>query len=102
MTNAASTVAALQVTLGLHIRRLRLARNLCVEVVAERTGLAEKSVRNLESGRGSTTATLMKVLSAVDAGRVLRALAPLDGEASSIKPPKLRQRARRPNPNEPA
>jgi transcriptional regulator with XRE-family HTH domain len=94
MTTTPKVAEDLQRQLGRHVRRLRLARNMSVESVAQATGLAEKSVRNLESGRGSTTETLFKVLSAVDATSLLKRLAPAevvcDGEVCLV-----RQRARR-------
>jgi transcriptional regulator with XRE-family HTH domain len=95
MNQVSQSVDELQVKMGAHVRRLRLERNLGVEAVAERTGLAEKSVRNLEGGRGSTTETLLKVLVAVDAQRVLRALTPPDVNLVTEDAPKIRQRARR-------
>ena len=94
MTTTPELVDNLQRQLGRHVRRLRLARNLSVEAVAHSTDLAEKSVRNLESGRGSTTETLFKVLTAVDAARLLKLLAPADVEGS-VNAVHVRQRARR-------
>lgn len=96
MNESSQLVNEFQQNLGLHIRRLRLARNLSVEAVAGSTQLAEKSVRNLESGRGSTTETLFKVLTAVNATKLLRMLTPLaatapDGATAAPE----RQRARR-------
>jgi transcriptional regulator with XRE-family HTH domain len=94
MTTTPNMVENLQRQLGRHVRRLRLGRNMSVEAVAQATDLAEKSVRNLESGRGSTTETLFKVLSAVDAARLLKHLAPAEVLAETGVAP-LRQRARR-------
>jgi transcriptional regulator with XRE-family HTH domain len=99
MTDIPHTVDTLQQNLGRYVRSLRLARNLSVEKVAETTALAEKSVRNLESGRGSTTETLFKVLTAVEASRLLKILTPAEAPAAldSKHGPvvRVRQRARR-------
>jgi transcriptional regulator with XRE-family HTH domain len=98
MTDIPQQVGTLQQNLGRYVRRLRLARNLSVEAVAETTDLAEKSVRNLESGRGSTTETLFKVLTAVEASRLLKILTPAEASAEKGTEPgqvRVRQRARR-------
>ena len=60
--------------LGARIRGLRIAAGLSIEVTAERAGLAEKSVRNLETGKGSTTETLLRVLDVLSARDTLAAL----------------------------
>jgi transcriptional regulator with XRE-family HTH domain len=74
-------IEKLQTNLGALIRRLRLEKTLSLEDVAERAGLAEKSVRNLEAGRGTTTETLFKVLTLLSATELLNHLAPeLDSE----------------------
>lgn len=102
MAHTPELVNEFQQSLGMHVRRLRLAKNLSVEAVAESTQLAEKSVRNLESGRGSTTETLFKVLTAVNARKLLRMLTPPaaatpDGTAGAPS----RQRAGRGQPKAP-
>lgn len=93
MNNDAQTLPSLQQKLGQSVRRLRLAQNMTVQEVAALTDLAEKSVRNLESGKGSTTETLFKVLSAVGAKRLLSALAP--AELAPGAPARARASARR-------
>lgn len=76
MAHTPELVNDFQQNLGMHVRRLRQAKNLSLEAVAASTQLSEKSVRNLESGRGSTTETLFKVLTAVNARKLLRLLTP--------------------------
>jgi transcriptional regulator with XRE-family HTH domain len=93
MTIETQALPALQQKLGQYVRRLRLAQNMTVQDVAASTDLAEKSVRNLESGKGSTTETLFKVLSAVGAKRVLGVLAP--AELTSGEPARTRASNRR-------
>lgn len=67
----------LQVDLGDRLRRLRLRRNLDQIQTAEKAGISEKALRNLESGRGSNVGTLLRVLKALDALDSLDALAPM-------------------------
>ena len=48
------TPEELQWILGERLRRLRLDRNLDQRTTAEKAGISEKALRNLEAGRGST------------------------------------------------
>jgi transcriptional regulator with XRE-family HTH domain len=66
----------LQATLGERLRRLRLSRNLDQRTTAEKAGISEKALRNLETGRGSTVETLLRVLKALDHLDGLESLAP--------------------------
>ena len=88
-TNILATSDELQPCLGEQIRRLRLSRDLDQLTLAERAGVSEKALRNLEAGRGSNVATLLQVIQALDALDWLQALAP----AASVSPMALlRQR----------
>jgi len=69
----------LQRNLGDRVRRLRLRRNFDQRMTAEKAGISERALRNLETGRGSTVETLLRVLRAVDALEGLEALAPRPG-----------------------
>jgi transcriptional regulator with XRE-family HTH domain len=60
------TPQELQATLGERLRRLRLSRNLDQRTTAEKAGISEKALRNLETGRGSTVESLLRVLKALD------------------------------------
>ena len=92
-----STPKELQQQLGERLKRLRLSRNLDQRTTAEKAGISEKALRNLETGRGSTVETLLRVLKALDSLQGIELLAPetsvnpLDLLRQS-KPP---QRARR-------
>ena len=92
-----STPNELQQQLGERLKRLRLSRNLDQRTTAEKAGISEKALRNLETGRGSTVETLLRVLKALDSLQGIDLLAPetsvnpLDLLRQS-KPP---QRARR-------
>lgn len=55
---------------------MRLNRNLNQRTTAEKAGISEKALRNLESGRGSTVETLLRVLKALDYIQGLEMLAP--------------------------
>jgi transcriptional regulator with XRE-family HTH domain len=92
------TPQELQATLGHRIRQLRLARNIDQRTTAEKAGVSEKALRNLEAGRGSTVESFLRVLKALDHLDGLDALVP----EISVDPlallhqSKPRQRVRRP------
>lgn len=84
--------------LGRQVRALRLRHNLDQRALAERAGVGLTALKNLESGKGATIKTLIKVLRALDRAGWLETLAP----AVSISPLQMlkarpvRQRASRP------
>ena len=82
----------LQELLGERLKRLRLNRNLDQRTTAEKAGISEKALRNLESGRGSTVETLLRVLKALDYLRGLDMLAP----EISVNPLDLLRQAKQP------
>lgn len=97
-TLAFSAPHELQKLLGERLKRLRLSRNLDQRTTAEKAGISEKALRNLEAGRGSTVETLLRVLKALDYLQGIDLLAP---EASVnplelLRQPKPPQRVRRP------
>lgn len=87
----------LQELLGERLKRLRLNRNLDQRTTAEKAGISEKALRNLESGRGSTVETLLRVLKALDHLQGLDMLAPeiSVNPLDLLRKPKAPQRARR-------
>jgi transcriptional regulator with XRE-family HTH domain len=92
------TPGELQIALGERVRRLRLARNIDQRATADKAGISEKALRNLEAGRGSTVETLLRTLKALDSLQGIEMLAPevtVDPLAllHASKPP---QRVRRP------
>ena len=92
------TPEELQKELGDRIRRLRLSRNVDQRTIADKAGVSEKALRNLETGHGSTVETLLRTLKALDFVQGIEMLAPevtIDPLAllRSSKPP---QRVRRP------
>lgn len=96
-THSFSAPNELQELLGERLKRLRLNRNLDQRTTAEKAGISEKSLRNLESGRGSTVETLLRVLKALDYLQGLDMLAPeiSVNPLDLLRQPKAPQRARR-------
>ena len=92
-----NTPEELQIVLGERLRRLRLNRNLDQCTTAEKAGISEKALRNLESGRGSTVTTLLRVLKALDHLQGIDMLAPEINvnPLDLLRQPKAPQRARR-------
>ena len=72
----------LQAALGKQLQELRIAKSLNQVMTAEKAGISEKALRNLEAGRGSSIETLVRVLKALDSLDGLRLLAP----KSSVSP----------------
>lgn len=92
------TTSQLQCELGTRLRNLRLSHNFAQRATAEKAGVSERALRNLESGRGSTVETLVRVLKALDCLQGIEVLAP---EASVnpmmlLRTPSPPQRVRRP------
>jgi transcriptional regulator with XRE-family HTH domain len=95
------TPEELQIALGERVRRLRLARNIDQRATADKAGISEKALRNLEAGRGSTVETLLRTLKALDSLQGIEMLAPevtVDPLAllHASKPPQRVRRPRRP------
>jgi|SRR5580698_7206817 transcriptional regulator with XRE-family HTH domain len=66
----------LQAVFGKQLKELRIAKNLDQITTAEKAGISEKALRNLEAGRGSSVETLVRVLKALESLEGLRLLAP--------------------------
>lgn len=87
-----------EVELGQQARALRLRRNLDQQELAEQAGVGLTALKNLESGKGSSVKTLIKVLRALGRASWLETLSP----AVSISPMQMlkakpaRSRASRP------
>lgn len=62
--------------LGRRLRRERLDRDLTVQTVADRAGLAERTVRNVEEGHPSSISTILAVLRVYGMIERLEALIP--------------------------
>ena len=70
------SIQELQALLGEQIQGLRLSRNLDQITTAEKAGMSDKALRNLEAGRGSTVESLLRVLKALDSLNGLELLVP--------------------------
>ncbi len=66
----------IQAVFGKQLQKLRISKNLDQITTAEKAGVSEKALRNLEKGRGSSVETLIRVLKALDSLDGLRLLAP--------------------------
>jgi transcriptional regulator with XRE-family HTH domain len=66
----------LEMALGASVRALRIDHCLTQAELAELANLSVGALKNLESGRGSTTTTLVRVVHALGQDQWLQALAP--------------------------
>ena len=66
----------LQSILGEQLQSLRIAKDLDQRTTAEKAGISEKTLRNLEAGRGSSVESLLRVLKALDSLEGIEMLAP--------------------------
>jgi transcriptional regulator with XRE-family HTH domain len=101
MDNASfKSIEDLQVSLGEQLQALRLAKNLDQRTTAEKAGISEKALRNLEAGRGSTVESLIRVLKALDSLEGIELLAPKPtiNPLSLLRDAKVRQRVRHSRP----
>ena len=74
---AYTSVPDLEAEVGTSLRALRLDRNLEQATLAERAGVSLSALKRLESGRGSTTHTLISVLRALGREDWLKTIAPV-------------------------
>jgi transcriptional regulator with XRE-family HTH domain len=66
----------LMAVLGERIRELRLRENIAQTVLAARSGVSLKAVKNLENGTGATVASLLRVLRTLGRTGWIEALGP--------------------------
>jgi len=71
------TVEEWEVELGDSLRTLRLHRNLDQATLAARAGISVRSLRNLESGNGSSLRTLVQVVRTLGRESWLELIAPV-------------------------
>jgi transcriptional regulator with XRE-family HTH domain len=77
MANAQhKTVGEWEADLGRQFRALRLNRNLDQITVAEGAGVGLSALKNIESGRGATLKTMIKVLRFLERADWLETLSP--------------------------
>lgn len=92
------TPEELQTALGERLRKLRLSLNMDQLSTADKAGISEKALRNLEAGRGSTVETLLRTLKALDSLQGIEMLAPdvTVNPLALLHSAKAPQRVRRP------
>ena len=88
----------LQCIFGEQLRSLRLAKNLDQRTTAEKAGISEKALRNLEAGRGSSVKSLLRVLKALDSLEGIEMLAPKPSvdPIALLRSTEVRRRVRHP------
>ena len=86
----AATIEDLEIQLGKGVRSHRLRQGLTQAELAERANVALGALKALEQGRNSTTATLVKVLRALDQTDWLNRLSPPVPAFSPLDLPKKR------------
>lgn len=69
----------LLILLGERIRELRLRENIAQTVLAARSGVSLKAVKNLENGTGATVTSLLRVLRTLGRTEWIETLGPKVG-----------------------
>ncbi|WP_330995975.1 MULTISPECIES: helix-turn-helix transcriptional regulator [Burkholderia cepacia complex] len=77
LTMRSRTVQEWEVELGESLKALRLHRNLDQMTLAARAGISVRSLRNLESGKGSSLHTLIEVVRTLGRESWLELIAPV-------------------------
>lgn len=92
------TPAAIAAELGQNLKTLRIHKNLDQATVAARAGISVRSLRNLESGDGSSLHTLISVLRVLGREARLDTIAPVPtiNPVMMTRKAEPRQRATRP------
>jgi transcriptional regulator with XRE-family HTH domain len=92
------SIEELQGELGQQLQSLRIAKNLDQRTTAEKAGISEKTLKNLEAGRGSSVESLLRTLKALDSLEGIELLAPRPtiNPLALLRNAKVRQRVRRP------
>jgi len=91
------SIGELQAQLGEQLRQLRISRSLTQISAAEKAGISERAIKDLEAGRGSTVETFLRVLKALDslAGLDLLVPTPSVSPLALLRHAKPRRRVRR-------
>jgi transcriptional regulator with XRE-family HTH domain len=91
------SISDVQARLGEQVRQLRISKDLSQISAAEKAGISERAMKDLEAGRGSTVETLLRVLKALDslAGIDLIVPKPTVSPLAVLRHAKPRQRVRR-------
>jgi transcriptional regulator with XRE-family HTH domain len=92
----------LELRLGQHLRARRIAADLTQVELADRANVSLGAVRNLETGAGSSTSTLTKVLRTLGQQSWIDALAPPPEPFNPLQLLEQRQAAERRRPKGPS
>jgi len=76
MKNTITSIDELQRQLGERLKRLRVLKRLDQQTLAEQAGVSTRALSRLETGRGSTLETLLRILYALEETGAIDALAP--------------------------
>ena len=76
MLNKITSIDDLQRQLGERLKRLRVLKKLDQQTLADRAGVSTRALSRLETGRGSTLETLLRILYALQETGAIDALAP--------------------------
>lgn len=92
------TPQEMEADLGERLKTLRIHRNLEQTTVAERACISVRTLRNLETGNGSSLRTLVEVLRALGREQWLETIAPVPtiNPVMLTREAKARQRASKP------
>ena len=87
----------LESMLGENIKRIRLLQNIDQQTLCNLTAVSLTALKNLESGRGATIKTLVKILCGLGKTEWLHSLSPTNANniANGLASHTARQRARR-------
>ena len=86
------TTSEWQKHLGMEVRRLRVARGITQDELAQRANISISTIRYLEAGKGSSLASLIRVAKVLDRTSWLASFAPPTPSISPIE--MLRERTR--------
>lgn len=93
--NNVSTPQELEIMLGENIKSLRLQKNLDRQTLCNQAGISVSALRHIESGKGSTIKTLIRIVRVLDRESWLAGIAPLVSinPLHMVREKNIRQRA---------